>query len=265
MNSGEIFAAARAAGIRTVRLGIYQPKAGGMREHVITLDDLEAFAEYARGKESTAAGATKMRDALPADEWARIYLNPAPNETDCAFCKAIPVCPNAGAVVEEAVGISAPDISAFGEPVTVPTDPGSLSTSLKAVPFIEDWCNAVRAEAERQMLAGGSVPGFGLELGRQGVRKWIDPAAAETVLRKQFRLTVEDTYNLKLKSPTQIEKLAKGEKSPIGPRQMKKLQELVDRAPAKPSVKPIGVIKTPYQVPALDAGAFPQSEDCDLA
>jgi hypothetical protein len=266
MNSGELFAAARAAGITTIRLGIYQPKAGGMREHVITLADLEAFADYARGKEQTALGAAQMRDKMPEGEWARIYLNPTPNEDDCAFCKAMAVCPAAQAVVDEAVALSATDIAAFGkdDTVSVPADSDLLSAKLKAAPFVEDWCSAVRAEAERKMLAGGSVPGFGLELGRQGARKWVDPAAAEEVLRKQMRLTVEEAYNLKIKSPTQVEKLTEGEKPIVGPRQWKKLQDLVDRSPAKPSVKPVGLIKKPYQVPALDAGAFPQSDDCDL-
>lgn len=269
MTSGDIFAAAKAAGITTVRLGIYQPKAGGMREHVITLADLEAFAEYARGKEQTAMGASQMKDKLEPDEWARIYLNPKPNEDECAFCKAMAVCPNAQAVVDEAVGLSAPDLAAFtasDSPVTVPTDPEVIAAKLKAAPFVEDWCAAVRAEAERQMLAGGTVPGFGLELGRQGARKWVDPKVAEEVLRKQMRLTVEEAYNLKIKSPTQIEELTEGDKPLVGPRQWKKLQELVDRSAAKPSVKPAGLIKKPYTPPALDAGAFPQvDETCDLA
>ena len=275
MTSGDIFAAAREAGITIVRLGIYQPKAGGMREHVIALSDLEQFVDYARSKEQTAMGASRMHGTLNPAEWARIYLNPKPNENDCAFCKAMAVCPNAQAVVDEAVGMSVPDIDAFASsdspagnspPAPVPTDPTSLSAKLKAVPFVEDWCSAVRAEAERQMLAGGSVPGFGLELGRQGARKWADPKAAEQVLRKQFRLTVEEAYNLKIKSPTQVEKLTEGDKPVVGPRQWAKLQELVDRSPAKPSVKPIGVIKTPYTPPALDAGAFPQADEaCDLA
>ena len=275
MTSGDIFAAAKAAGITTVRLGIYQPKAGGMREHVIALADLEAFAEYARGKEQTAMGASVMKDKLPSDEWARIYLNPKPNEDECAFCKAMAVCPAAQAVVDEAVGMAAPDIAAFASsgapagnapPAPVPTDPESIAAKLKAAPFVEDWCAAVRAEAERQMLAGGSVPGFGLELGRQGARKWVDPKAAEEVLRKQMRLTVEEAYNLKIKSPTQVEKLTEGTTPVVGPRQWKKLQELVDRSPPRPSVKPVGLIKKPYQVPALDAGAFPQADEaCDLA
>ena len=268
MTSGDIFAAAKAAGITTVRLGIYQPKAGGMREHVIALADLEAFAEYARGKEQTAMGASVMKDKLPSDEWARIYLNPKPNEDECAFCKAMAVCPAAQAVVDEAVGISAPDLAAFGSASMpeITNDPNSISAKLQAAPFVEDWCAAVRAEAERQMLAGGSVPGFGLELGRQGARKWVDPKAAEEVLRKQMRLTVEEAYNLKIKSPTQVEKLTEGTTPVVGPRQWKKLQELVDRSPPRPSVKPVGLIKKPYQVPALDAGAFPQADEaCDLA
>lgn len=278
MTCGEIFSAARAAGITTVRLGIYQPRAGGMREHVITLDDLEAFAEVARSKEQTAMGAAKMYDRIDPKVWARIYLNPKPNEDECANCKAMAVCPAAQAAVDDAVSMPPSDIAAFegtpagmlaGDLEMAGEAEGTgefLAAKLKAVPFIEDWCAAVRAEAERQMLAGGKVPGFGLELGRQGARKWADPAVAEETLRKQMRLPIEDAYNLKLKSPTQIEKLTEGDKPLVGPRQWKKLQEMVIRPPAKPSVKPVGAIKNPYTPPALDAGAFPQvDETCDLA
>ena len=66
--------------------------------------------------------------------------------------------------------------------------------------------------------------GFGLELGRQGPRKWADKEAVEKLVREQFRLREADAYNMKLKSPTQFEdqltKPAEGEDKPaLGPRQ----------------------------------------------
>ena len=54
---------------------------------------------------------------------------------------------------------------------------------MEAVGFVEDWCKAVRAETERRLLNREEVPGFGLELGRQGPRKWTDKEAVETGAR----------------------------------------------------------------------------------
>lgn len=261
--SGEVFAVARARGISTIRLAIYQPSAGGMREHVIALEDLEAFAAEARSKEAACDGAIKMQGKVTADEWRRIYLHPTPNADDCAFCKAMATCPAYAARVEDVIEASIPDVAAFPTDETIPlnVEPASLSTKLKAVDTIESWCTAVRAEAERVMLAGGSVPGYGLELGRQGPRKWVDDVAAMEILRKVMRLSIEDSCNLKVKSPTQIEQLTKGDDPVVGPRQWKKLQDSITRAEPKPSVKPIGVIKNPYVPQGLDAATFPQVDD----
>ena len=99
----------------------------------------------------------------------------------------------------------------------------------------------MRAETERRLLNREEVPGFGLELGRQGPRKWTDKEAVEDMVRKQFRLAEGDAYNMKLKSPTQFEeqltKPAEGKDKPVlGPRQWKKLQSLITRSEPKPSV-----------------------------
>jgi hypothetical protein len=113
----------------------------------------------------------------------------------------------------------------------------------------------VRAETERRLLNREEVPGFGLELGRQGPRKWKDKDEVTEIVRKQFRLAEADVFNMKLKSPTQFEdtllKPAEGQTKPVlGPRQWKKLQTLITRSEPKPSVKPAGAIKKPYTPPA---------------
>lgn len=294
MNSGDVFAAARAMGVKTVRLMIYQPKAGGAREWTCDIDTLERFAATARSKavsvEVAAREYERMRGSPETEaQWADIFINPTPNDNDCAFCKAMAVCPNAAKRVLDSAG--APDtaatLEAFG---AVADDEGKaiqaraqaaegdlLAAQLRAVPFIEDWCTAVRAEAERRLLAGQPVAGFGLELGRQGPRQWSDPNAAVKVLREQFRLTVEQAFNLKVKSPTQIEALApkvdkktgkpkplkEGDTPPVlGPRQWNKLQALITRSDPKPSVKPAAAIKVAYQPAAGDAfAAVPDAED----
>lgn len=283
-NSGDIFAKARELGVKTIRLMIYQPKAGGVREWACDLDYLERFAAKARSKAASVEVAAREYERMKGSpeteaQWAKIFINPTPNEDECAFCKAMAICPNAAAKVQEVVTGSAaePVADAFTEVAADEglgaqiaareSPPEILAAKLEAAGFIEDWCAAVRAEAERRMLAGGTIPGFGLELGRKGPRKWADPVAAEEVVRKQFRLTIEQAFNLKLKSPTQLEDLApkldksgkpkplkEGDEPPVlGPRQWNKLQDLIVRADPKPSVKPIKAIKSPYQPVAADA------------
>jgi hypothetical protein len=269
-----IFDAAHARGIKQVRMIIYQPKVyNGPREATITLAQLREFADHARGKAQTAQGSIIMAEQMPRPQWERIYLNPTPNEQECAFCKALPTCPAARRAIEESVGSAFSAVeeqqaeAAIKAGVSQAAD-DDLGLKMKSVGFVEDWCKAVRAETERRLLAGTEVAGFGLELGRQGPRKWTDDEQAEQMLRKQFRLSIEDAYNLKLKSPTQVELLAKpkkGAEASLGPRQWEKLQALIGRADPKPSVKPAEVIKTPWKPEAIRDAAFTPVVDDDLS
>lgn len=263
----DTFAAVRARGIKTVRLVIYQPKVYAEPQvWTCTLDELEAFAALANSKAAMIKAA--MRDADDPDpSWAATYLHPNPNADDCAFCKAMATCPAYNRAVDTGLAeVGLPAVDAFSEVTeeamteklrALPAD--RLAAGMASVDMIEGLCTAMRAEVERRLLANELVPGFGLELGRKGARKWADPVIASDVLRKQFRLTVEQAHNLKLKSPTQIEELTKPDpetgKPAIGPRQWKTLTAMVTQAEPKPSVKPVKAIKRPY-LPQPEAAAF---------
>jgi hypothetical protein len=68
-----------------------------------------------------------------------------------------------------------------------------------------------------------------------------------------MRLRVEEMYDLKLISPTSAEKLTKGDKPVIGPKQWKKLQDHITRSEPKPSVAPQSDKREPYTpTPAVD-------------
>jgi hypothetical protein len=228
--------------IARVRLVVHQRTA---REWDCSIDELFEFAYLARQKAVSVQKAVQAHGNVPAGEWQRIYLNQDPSEDACRYCKAMAVCPSMQAKVQSVVGAdfatveSVPQVATDGEAL--------LSKQMAAVGLVEDWCKAVRAEVERRLLVGGQVPGFGLELGKKGDRKWSDETAAETMLRKTFRLPVEKAYSMKVISPTQAEKLVKA--GDIGERQWKKAETLITRADPKPSVKPISVIKTPYTPP----------------
>lgn len=299
--------AGNVVGVKTIRLAIYQPKVAGMTEWTCTLDYLKEFAQKVRDKAQTAIGAEIAHKAImddmdresdstgasPAlmsriDEWCRIYLNPEPNDQDCAFCRAMPTCPSVRAKIERTVGAEfkvIDELKSLPHPDLTeenPVEGGPLYTEdvlaqcMRIAPLVEDFFKSVRAEVERRLLAGQEVPGFGLELGRKGPRQWKDEAAVIDLMRKRFRVNIEDTFNLKLKTPTAVEKMAdpqkvKGEDGTvkvlepvIGKRQWKQLLEFVTQSDPKPSVKPASVIKTPYVPPKPDAGDFNAVEDDQL-
>jgi hypothetical protein len=270
-----------------VRLMIYQPRHGGMREEVITITELREFEEKLKFAalvvDEAADRYAPMYAAGEGGRWMELYLNPNPNEEECAFCKALPTCGAARAKFEATVGASFDVIDENAQPaqqlaVTLEQADGLgadvdeyLGKMMAITGFLEDWIKAVRAECERHLMLGQPVAGYGLELGRQGNRAWVDETEVEQMIRKQFRIKIDDAYNMKLKSPTQIEELAKRRKptkknpNPAEPVlteiQWKKLQAKIRRSDAVPSVKPIGQIKTPYSVTKADEDAFEVIEE----
>jgi len=242
--------------ITRIRIGIYQPAHGGLREWSCSIEHLMEFAKKVKSAAAKAEFAASQYGAIADEAWNGMFLHPNPNEEDCRFCRALPTCPAAARQVEDTTGASFAMMAETFDVVPLPDD---LSAAMKACGFLEDFVKSVRAEVERRLMAGETVDGFGLELGREGARKWNDETAVEELMRKRFRLNIETTFDLKLKSPTTIEKLAKakdGEKPLLSSRQWQTLQPLISRSPASPSVKPVALIKTPYAMPKPDAGTF---------
>lgn len=251
-----------AGDFETVRLVIVQPRAGGVSEYVLTVDELTHWAEFVA---EPAAARVLAASEMPAlnDLWAGAYLNPT--EKGCKFCAAKATCPAlrgevAGVVANTEDPPATPDEFAALEAWPADIAPPGLNTWLAAclsrVDLIEDWCKAVRAEAERRLCEGEPVPGFKLVAGKRTARAWADEKQAEEVMRKQMRLPVEKAYNLKLITPPQAEKLAKA--GDIGPRQWPKLQVLITQGEGKPHVAPESDPR-----PAITVAATP--EDFDIA
>ena len=250
-----------AGDFETVRLVIVQPRAGGVSEYVMPVDELADWAKFV-----AAPAASKVRDAISESSWSRVwnekFLNPT--EKGCKFCAAKATCPALRDEVAENVFSTVPVSPAeFAEAAVVaanaaPELPDAarwLASALSRVDLIEDWCKAVRAEAERRLVAGEPVPGFKLVQGKRGARQWVDAAEAEAAL-KAYRLKVEEMYDLKLISPTSAEKLHKAKV--IGPRQWPKLQALITQGEGKPHVAPESDPR-----PAITVAVT--SEDFDLA
>lgn len=228
-----------------VRLVIHQPRLSEEpSEHRMTVAELEAWA-YGPARSTVMTGQTAlgMHGDVPDAEWNETFL--APGDKQCRFCQASATCPALRAesikAVFDVVPASPDDFEPVSQHTLLSTPPEKmpadwLATVMAKADMIEAWLTAVRAETERRLLAGEKVAGQKLVQGRQGPRAWIDEAAAEAMLRKQFRLTIEQAYDLKLISPTTAGKLAKA--ALLGEKQWAKLQPLITRSPGKIHVAP---------------------------
>lgn len=228
---------------------IHQPRLGHISEAECAIEALLLWA---------------AQTLKPAAERAIMYMESrgtpfvlsdfTPGEKQCMWCRAKP-CAAQTQYVFETVSADFVDLDADGGVQPQIADSinriGALTNSqvgeaLTLVDFIEDWCKAVRARTESEMLAGREVPGWKLVQGKQGNRTWFDKEEAEKTLRS-FRLKQEQMFNYSLISPTDAEKLAphklkKGgtevAKTPLRTKQWEKLQAFITRANGKPSVAP---------------------------
>lgn len=205
----------------TVTMVIHQPRLNHVSEYSIPVEQLLTFGDEVR----------KSANKVRGDNAALV-----PGEKQCRFCKAKATCPALRAEMAEVVG-GAADISDFADmipqEVTSETSDNYLPVALSKVELIEQWCKAVRAEAERRLLAGQSVTGYKLVQGRAGNRDWRDAKAVEEMMKKTFRLRDDQVYDFKLISPTKAEKVFKGQ-----PKRWTSLQEQIERSEGKPSVAP---------------------------
>jgi hypothetical protein len=219
------------------RLVISQPRIKkAPSEWDCSVEDLEHWAHTtARSAVATCLNAERT-SGENEDRWVELFLRPT--EKGCKFCKAKATCPALRAEVAATVFDAPPATpDEFDAAETVmPTHHDWLANCLTKVDLIEDWCKAIRAEAEKRLLAGQPVPGYKLVQGKRGARQWLDAKAVEEKL-KAMRLKQEEMFEFKLISPTTAEKLHKA--GTIGPRQWPTLQELITQSEGKPHVAPV--------------------------
>lgn len=240
-----------------VRMAISQPRIkAAASEYDLPVPELEAWGRTtARSAVNSCRNAEKHGDTDVG--FQETYLRPG--EKQCKFCKAKATCPSLRAEVTSMIvgcGESAATPEEFAD-LTVSTEgkelfaPNWIGACLSKVDLIEDWCKAIRAEAERRLLAGEGVPGYKLVQGKRGARQWVNPAEAEAAL-KTMRLKEAQLYDFSIKSPTQIAKLGpdfdkdgnvkplkEGQEKPvISARQWPKVQALITQKDGKPHVAP---------------------------
>ena len=217
----------------SVRLVIIQPRINSApSEWVISVDELLLFA-----KEVMIQSAQSMELWDREIEELTEFLTPGTDT--CQWCKAKATCPKLSGFVEEAIGAEFTDLTtadALEQESTIkkliPSDT-SLGAKMDTLELIEGWCKAIRAEVERELLAGKPVAGYKLVQGRKSARSWSDATEAETVI-KSMRLKQEQMYDLKLISPTTAEKVLKE-----SPKRWKRIESLISQSEGKPSVAPV--------------------------
>ena len=220
----------------TVTMVIHQPRLNHVSEYNIPVSELLTFADEVSEAATVTKAASTFHGDVPEHDWSREYLRPG--EKQCKFCKAKATCPALRAEISDVVyGAAASTIDEFAEfvPVAIDSDTSDnyLPVALSKVELIEQWCKAVRAEAERRLLAGQPVTGYKLVAGRAGNRDWKDAKAVEEMMKKTFRMRDDQVYDFKLISPTKAEKVFKE-----NPKRWANLQEQIVRSEGKPSVAP---------------------------
>lgn len=200
--------------IEKVRLVVIQPRMEWHDEHEITIAQLRAFEDRAR----EAAGMVELQRQAQ-EEGSGLTL--VPGEKQCRFCKAKGICPALRNATSTALSVVAEpskaeefaDLSLPKQAAAVAVNEGvsneRLAEFLRAMPLIEEAIKGVRDEAQRRLMAGQEIPGFYIGVGRAGHRKWENEEVAKLELTKSGRLKVAEATVAKVKSPTQIEKIAK--------------------------------------------------------
>lgn len=214
-----------------VTMVIVQPRISrAPQEWTATVEQLREFGERMR------IAAARVIRCFEDDE---IYEeNFWPGEKTCMWCKAKAICPvlrqhMLSTIADDFVDESKPLRPRLEPALNRTMDDALLGNLMGAVDLIEDFAKAIRAEAERRLLAGSTVPGWKLVEGRRGARAWTNDAEVEDAM-KSMRLRQDEMYDFKLISPTKAEKLLKKE----SPKRWAKLEELITQSEGKPSVAP---------------------------
>lgn len=228
---------------KRARLVIHQPRVcDEPDEWVVEIDELLKFAEEVTSKAKAAFYYVKT-----GDDPSGVLTPSAPGDDDyCRYCKALAKCPARIAMVEAEVGKTLDEMQGDVPPI----DDSVLTKAMLAIPYIEAWCTAVRAEVERKLLAGEQVDQYKLVEGRRGGRAWGSPEEVEARM-KAMRIKADDMYDKKLISPASAEKKVKS--GAIKAKQWAELQTMVTQADGKPSVAHISDKRPALEVkPVLD-------------
>jgi hypothetical protein len=248
--------------LKYIVIFISQPRLGHLSELQVPVAVLARFALFASeafAKAELAMGlgvdACIQHDAIATGPQSSKFFNPG--EKQCRWCRV--VCPARTAKVQQEV---AADFDIVGEqPPQVPVKPAAVARALLAVPFVQDWCKAVVAQANALVAGGAELIGpdgqpYKFVEGELGDRKWTDKVAAEAALVGQ--LGPEKAYTRKLLTAPAAAKIFDKKKTATIWNDL--FKPLITRAPGKPILVMGSDPRPPYS-PTSDASEFDTEGD----
>ena len=111
-----------------------------------------------------------------------------------------------------------------------------LFAAWQKIPLLESQIQSTQAEVMKRLLAGRTIGDLKVVTGSQGQRKWADETAAENYLLGKL---YAKAYDKKLITPTAAAKLLKDDPE---------LEQLITRAPGKPSVTTMDDKRKAYEI-----------------
>lgn len=175
--------------VAVVELVIVQPRAFGPPVRRWETD-LIRLLDYANDLGEAADRALAVNAPRIAGPWCRE-----------SFCPAAGTCPTYAAFAREKARLE------FAQDPLPTLSDEDLAAILDEADAIRDWITAVFAEATRRAEAGHELPGYKM-VPKRAMRRWIgDPDAVAAAIAKRFKLSGDQLYERKLKSPAQLEKL----------------------------------------------------------
>lgn len=130
----------------------------------------------------------------------------------CTFAKCKVVCPlHIGAARKLANSFDKLKAASEGKAKPKVDMPAMYAEMLDLVDMVEDWCKEVREQAHSAANSGADIPGWVLEKGRKGPRKWAidEQEVIDTFTGQGFDLDEDTVAPRKVLTLPQLEKILK--------------------------------------------------------
>ena len=158
----------------------------------------------------------KTHETTPTDlfDWMSDELIPAlnnakskhpifnPTKKACQWCAKKATCKYRKSQAMEA----AANVFKIHAKIPDNTDEEELAEFLYQIPDLKKYISDIELYAHNILKAGKSIPGFKLVAGRS-IRRWVDEKAVKQFYLNLDEYELDDLTIIKLKSPTQLEKL----------------------------------------------------------
>lgn len=192
-----------------VRLVIHQPRSGGPKEWVLSVDELRAWRDAQRPAVLAALDPASPRTA---------------SEKACQWCPAAPTCPE---LRDQAMEVARHEFAVI-ERLSVE----QIADVLSRVKMVNTLIRAIKRHATQMLRLGQEVPGFKLVEGKRN-RVWTDEGRAMAALLDADGVLIDEVAPRKLISPAQAEKL-------LGKKEAKeRLAGLIEKPEGEPTIAPL--------------------------